>query len=114
MILTGRQINALAELIEQAEGMVNNDVPTPEEMAIYMLTRGAYVLPCEIGAKVWTIKNYHGVHKAVAGIVSEMYFIENMTLTIVVKGVACGQWGKDVFATQEECERAINENRRII
>lgn len=37
MIITGRQIKALADLIEQAEGIVNNDVPTPEQMAVYML-----------------------------------------------------------------------------
>lgn len=43
MIITVRQINALAALIEQAEGQVNNDIPTPEEMAVYLLAHGVKV-----------------------------------------------------------------------
>lgn len=43
MYITGRQINALAELIEQAEGQKNNDIPTPEEMAIYLLSHGVTI-----------------------------------------------------------------------
>jgi hypothetical protein len=42
-ILKSRQINALAELIEQAEGQVNNDIPTPEEIATYLLEHGVSV-----------------------------------------------------------------------
>lgn len=106
---TSRQINALADLIEQAEGIVNNDVPTPEEMAVYMLEHGARVIPCKLGDEVWTIRNYSGTKKAVAGKVSEMYFIEEMTLIIVVKNVARGKWGEKIFATREECEKAIKE-----
>lgn len=108
-IQTSIQINALAELIEQAEGIVNNDIPTPEEMAEYMIKNGAYVLPCEIGGKVWIKRDYSGKVKACEGTVSEMYFIDNMRLTIVVKGLGRGEWNKRVFPTQEECERAINE-----
>ena len=109
MKITSRQINALAELIESAEGIVNNDIPTPEEMAVFMLENGAYMLPCEIGDKVWAIRQYSGQPQAKEGIVSEMYFIEQMTLTIVVKNVARGEWGKRIFATREECERKIKE-----
>lgn len=108
---TGREINALAELIEQAEGLVNNDIPTPEEMAVYMLEHGVKVLPCKIGDKVWAIRNFSGRTQAVEGKVSEMYFVEEMRLTIVVKNVARGQWGVKIFATREECERAIKENK---
>lgn len=43
--ITSRQINALAELIEQAEGQANNDIPTPEEMAIYLLEHGVTINP---------------------------------------------------------------------
>lgn len=42
-ILRSREINALAELIEQAEGLVNNDIPTPEEMAVYLLEHGVKI-----------------------------------------------------------------------
>ena len=106
MTITGRQINALAELIEQAEGQYNNDIPTPEEMAKYMLTHGAYMLPCIIGQKAWIIRKYNGVAKAVASTVSEMYFIDDMRLVICVRNYGRGEWGKRVFATKDECEEA--------
>jgi hypothetical protein len=112
MKITGRQINALAELIEQAEGLVNNDIPTPEEMAVYMLEHGARVLPCEIGDKVWGIRTQSGGQKAVEGVVSEMYFVDNMRLVVVVKNIARGEWGVKIFATREECEQAIKEKEK--
>lgn len=112
MIITGRNIDDLAELLERAEGLVNNDLPSLEDRAIYLLANRVTMLPCEIGDEAWAIRNYSGHKKAIKGKVSEMYFIERMTLTIVVKGVARGQWGKDVFATREECERAINGGDR--
>lgn len=108
---TGREINALAELIEQAEGLVNNDIPTPEEMAVYMLEHGAKVLPCKIGDRVYCIRNYNGIPTARGGIVKEMYYNTDMSLTIVVWGVARGKWGVKIFATREECEQAIKENK---
>lgn len=109
---TGREINALAELIEQAEGLVNNDIPTPEEMAVYMLEHGARVLPCEIGDRVYCIRNYNGIPTARGGTVWEMYYNTDMTLSIVVKGIGRGQWGVKIFATREECEQAIERCRQ--
>lgn len=64
-------------------------------------------LPCKIGDTVWCIRNYNGKPRPKEGKVSEMYYIEDMSLTIVVKGVARGKWGKDVFATEEEAIKKI-------
>jgi hypothetical protein len=111
MAINGRQINALAELIEQAEWLVNNDIPTPEEMAVYMLNHGAVVLPCKIGSKVWAITKFGGRPKATEGIVSEMLFADDMRLVVVVRNAARGEWGVKIFATREECEQAIKENK---
>lgn len=63
-------------------------------------------IPCKIGDTVYAIRNYHSAKKIVSGKVSEMYFIDGMRLCIVVRGVCRGQWGKTVFATQEEAERS--------
>ena len=112
MIITSIQINALADLIEQAAGIKNNDIPTPEEQATYLLEHGVIPIPCKIGDKVWTIRRYNGINKAREGVVSEMYFDDAMRLAIVVKGLARGVWGKKVFATREECERAIKEEKK--
>ena len=112
MIIESRQINALADLIEQAEGIKNNDIPTPEEMAIYMQLKGVRVLPCMIGDRVWAKRNYKGTATATAGVVSEMFYTNKMELVIVVKSVARGKWGERVFATQAECERAIHGGKQ--
>lgn len=68
-------------------------------------------LPCKIGDRVWAIRNYKGIKHAQEGIVAEMFFTPEMKLHIVVKHVARGEWGKNVFATQEEAEAALAERK---
>lgn len=70
-------------------------------------TVDAVVLPCKLGDTVWAIRNFRGVKNAVCGKVGEMFYTQNMRLMIVVHFVARGEWGKTVFATQEEAEAAI-------
>jgi hypothetical protein len=41
-----------------------------------------------------------------------MYFGDNMRLGIVVKGVCHGEWGKNVFATEEEALAKIDGERK--
>jgi hypothetical protein len=68
-------------------------------------------LPCKIGDTMWTIRCGRGCTKtAQQGIVSEMFFTNEMRLMIVVKYVARGEFGKTVFHTQEEAEEAIERN----
>lgn len=62
----------------------------------------AVELPCKIGDTVWIARRYKCHKRPRWGIVSEMFFTDNMELCIVVKGVARGKWGVDVFATYEE------------
>ena len=71
----------------------------------------AVVLPCKIGQTVWTIRRYHDKKLPQEGIVSEMFFTRQMKLVIVVKNVSRGEWGKDVFATREEVEAALEERK---
>lgn len=70
-------------------------------------------LPCKIGDTAWAIRNLGGHKRIVSGKVSEMYFIEEMNLVIVVKNVARGLWGKAVFGTFEEAERVYDEHWKI-
>ena len=72
----------------------------------------AVELPCKIGDKVWVSRRYKCHKRPRWGIVSEMFFTEDMELCIVVKGVARGKWGVDVFATYEEAEKQIEINNR--
>lgn len=75
-------------------------------------TIDAVVSPCKIGQRVWAIRNFKGVKHAESGIVSDMFFTQQMKLQIVVKFVARGEWGKDVFATREEAEAALEERMK--
>lgn len=68
-------------------------------------------IPCKIGDEVWAIRNYNGVKHPQKGFVSDMLFTRDMKLHIVVKHIARGEWGKDVFATYEEAAEAIGERK---
>lgn len=77
-----------------------------------MPTIKAVELPCKNGDKVWIARRYKCHKRPRWGIVSEMFFTNDMELCIVVKGVARGKWGVDVFATYEEAEKQIEINNR--
>ena len=68
-------------------------------------------LPCKIGDTVWAVLHYYGKQCIRQCVVSEMAYLEDMTLAIAVK--AAGKtsqrvfWGVNCFATREECEAAI-------
>lgn len=66
------------------------------------------VLPCKVGDTVFGICRYGRHAPFVAeGAVKEMYFAnEDMRLCIVAKRFR-GEWGKPVFGTREEAERAL-------
>ena len=74
-------------------------------------TVDAVELPCKIGDWVWAIRSYHGKKHPKRGIVSDMYFSQDMRLQIVVKHIARGEWGKTVFATDKEAYAAIGERK---
>ena len=66
-------------------------------------------IPCKIGDTVWAIRKYNGVPTPIKGKVSQMYFLDDMRLAIVVKGIARGEWGKSIFASREEAEKRLIE-----
>ena len=72
-------------------------------------TVDAVELPCKMGDTVWGIMKYNSKQIAKPGVVRQMFFGEDMRLGISVKGVCCGEWGKNIFATKEEVEAAIKK-----
>ena len=72
-------------------------------------------VPCTIGDRVWAIKNVKGKRIPWEGIVSEMFFVRPsreyaaMYLQIVVKHIARGRWGENIFGTYEEAQRKADE-----
>lgn len=45
----------LVELIEQAEGLKNNDFPSIGELADHLIANGVIVTPCKVGDIVWNV-----------------------------------------------------------
>ena len=71
---------------------------------------GMYVFhtPCKIGDTVWGLRYRNGIPIPTKGRVTEMFFVgSEMNLCIVVYKVVRGAWGINVFATQEDAEKAI-------
>ena len=66
----------------------------------------------QIGDIVWAIRDYMGHPRVFQGIVSEMLFTQDMRLCIVVRFTARGEWGKVVFATEQEALAAIEERMK--
>lgn len=80
--------------------------------AAMLLESDAVEVPCKRGNTVFGIKVYnHGRLIVKQGVVSQMFFGEDMRLCICVKGVCRGEWGVNVFASREEAEAAIGERR---
>lgn len=67
-------------------------------------------IPCKIGDAVYAIRNYKGQPTIRSGIVSEIIFLPDMKLQIVVRGVARGQWGEKIFPTFRAAKEAL-ENK---
>jgi hypothetical protein len=67
-------------------------------------------LPCKIGDQVWGIRRHGGNKVAQPGLVSEMYFIEDMKLVIAIKHICRGTWGKNIFPTYEAAQAALDKD----
>lgn len=67
-------------------------------------------LPCVMGDKAWGIRYVRGKPIIRYGPVSQMYYSSDMSLIIVIKGVARGTWGTTVFPTLAAAEKYI-ENK---
>ncbi len=67
------------------------------------------VLPCKIGDSAWAITNYYGKKKPKEGIISEIYFMQDMRIAVALKGIARGEIGKNIFLTKEEALAELHE-----
>lgn len=111
--------NAMADLIDRNELLPNKvfyvNAENPMTSIDELLNRianaksvDAVALPCKMGDEVWGIRrNGNFYQKVMKGKVFQMFFGDDMRLCISVKNVCRGEWGKSVFATQEEAEAAL-------
>lgn len=64
-------------------------------------------LPCNIGDEMWGIRNYKGMCQPKKGVVSEMFYTEDMELVIVLKHICRGVYGEKIFRSYEACLQAL-------
>ena len=117
----------LVELLEEAEGQVNNDLPTIEEIADYLLANGVIVPPCKVGDTVFIIDNRDmlDIDPSVCSVVEdEIYEMgygktqsgELKWLFLVIESgedFYDDEVGKTVFLTKEDAERALAERSNL-
>lgn len=65
------------------------------------------ILPCKVGDTMWGIRNWRGVNRPESGVVSEMFFREDMELVIVLRHLCRGIYGQKIFSSYEEAEQAL-------
>ena len=68
----------------------------------------AVPIPCKVGDEVWCVRDTRVYNKPVKGVVTEIYFRDNMDMCIVVRRLCRGRWGERVFATEQEAQAVID------
>lgn len=113
----------LASLLSEAEGLVNNDLPTVEQIADYLLEHGVIVPPCKVGQTVWFMSGVlEEVCEAKVVRISMNYytdpplwfefeFFSKLIGTQTMIGRIDLYLGNTLFLTREEAEKALAERR---
>ena len=104
----------LAALVEEAEGMLNNDFPTPDMIAEYLVDYGVSISPCQVGARIYRIADpsykeriwaWHIEHIEIYA--DEIVFVDDSDNRFTEDDI-----GKTVFLTREEAEKALREKEK--
>lgn len=117
----------LIDLLYEAEGQVNNDYPTVEQIADYLIAKGVILPPCKVGDKVYEIvltkkgNGHINEHKVVGfhigdfpklrGQTRKQYLIGHCEVMNFIFHIDMKQLGKTVFLTKEEAEQKLKEMR---
>ena len=99
----------LASLLYEAEGLVNNDLPTVEQIADYLLANGVIVPPVSVGQTVWFVRNEKIIETKVEKIVLKSKGLHLKLGCNAMYETSCNSIGKTVFLTREEAEKALAE-----
>lgn len=108
----------LTSLISEAEGLVNNDLPTVEQIADYLIEHGVIVPPCKVGDKVYIIDVDYTTEcdePCVVEVVVLMLYIGkhgiavDLSLPLGFRLNTMAMVGKNVFLTREDAEKALAE-----
>ena len=106
----------LITLLEEADGQVNNYVPSLEMIADYLIEHGVIVLPCKFLSKCYVLPTIDNnlpditEMKCLGFILSHHSYNANLVTEKNKLYQPCfGAFGKSVFLTREEAEKALKE-----
>ena len=108
----------LIELIEQAEGLKNNDFPSVEEIAGHLLANGVIVPPCNVGDTVYYFVGneiYHGTIDTFQIDTKENWYIAYCKTDYILTGqikLAFWEFGESVFLSREEAEAKLEKCKK--
>ncbi|MBR2388139.1 MAG: hypothetical protein IKB02_09835 [Clostridia bacterium] len=91
----------LIELLEKVA--IEKDCPQMDVVADYLLANGVIVPPAPIGTKYYRVVEKQGKYKGV------FYYIREAKLDYYNVGKALKDFGKTVFLSREEAEKALEE-----
>lgn len=94
------------EQLREVDGFYLRKCQEVNQLRAQLATLKKMVPPCRIGREAYFIRTYEGRKIIRQGVISELFFREDMTLIAVVKNIGRGVIGKDVFLTYEEAEKA--------
>lgn len=100
----------LIELLEQVEGQVNNDIPSLESIADYLIANGVTLPPCKVGNIVWVDDFMWGLVPCKVDRPYHCIFGENGSCTLEMS-FTDDDFGKTVFLTKEQAEQKLKETR---
>lgn len=99
----------LAALVEEAEGMLNNDFPTPDMIADHLLANGVILPPCKVGDTVY----YIAFGKVYKGECHAITLKPTMQIHIYdYDGDNASLKADRVFLTREAAEKALREKEK--
>jgi hypothetical protein len=106
----------LIDLLEEAEGQVNNDYPTVEMIADYLVAKNVVVLPCNCNDIVYYLDGKTIVKSKVHCISFGGRYGTNGQIHIYDSDkdnitVTFEQFGKTVFLTKDQAEQKLKEMR---
>lgn len=104
----------LIDLLEQADGQVNNDIPSLEMIADYLIANGVIVPPCKMGDKIYMLvtrktTRFDFPNGKMKKVISHHTFIKETTLTKSNFFNVIESFGKTVFLTKEQAEQKLKE-----
>lgn len=110
----------LIDLLYEAEGQVNNDYPTVEQIANHLIENGVVLPPCKVGDKVWLLTSLNwkrtewGIKEGKVSMVqqkADKSWKFRVTENHSVQDYTVDSIGKTVFLTKEQAEQKLKEMR---